>query len=173
MLPATITLPTAAIAGTYVIAAEPPQVVIVDYALPRTVIGADSDGELHQLPAAEGAILAMLSGFDVPEPMTLGLTLFDLADGRRVFVCTELAENKGVSVTNAWPDLARQLIDLAGDAKPETAVFIEHYCDASYRQPIGDETFDLVEIEWAGQQPVNCGWRRLQPIEAPKRSPQP
>lgn len=161
MLPTKLILPAKLVAGTHVIDATTPETLVLDLSLPVQVLTGAPNGRVSRLPAAEGRVAAIAAGLPVPEPMTLGLTLFDLADGRRIFVCTELAENRGVSVTNAWPQLADRLLSVIGGVKPEQAVFVEHYFPGSYKSGHPEETFDLVEIEWREGRAVGQRWARI------------
>lgn len=68
-------------------------------------------------------------------------------EGVDVVILTELADNPGMSVTNAIEELAASVS--ATYALDETAIFIEHY---EYMPP----TYDLVEL--GGAAPT---WRRL------------
>lgn len=129
MLPERLILPSEVLSGAY---------VINDYPCER-----------HK---------ASLEGSFPLAAMEFGLTIFDLSDGRRVFVCTELADNPGRSVTNAWPELAAHLVDAIGDTTREKTVFIEHYWPGSYESGMREETFDQVLIDW---KELRVGWRRL------------
>lgn len=161
MLPEKITLPTTLLAGAHIVAASSPTLISLDYSLRRSIFVAEGAGTVRPMPAAEGSIALLLAGVPPPEPMTLGVTIFDLSDGRRVFVCSEVVENRGVSVTNAWPELASLLLRGDGGVKAEQAVFVEHYFQGSYRSDKKEETFDLVEITWDGSRPVHQMWRRI------------
>lgn len=136
MFPQSITLPLNLVVGTHVVDTD--STVRFDAALPR---GTDT-------------------------PTTCAVTVFDLRDGRRIIVCTELAENQGRSVTNAWPDLATVLLDGFGhDISPSKAVFVEHYAGNSVSYQGDDapwETFDLVEIEWRDRVAVQASWKHIE-----------
>ncbi|WP_126447986.1 hypothetical protein [Sulfuricystis multivorans] len=161
MLPEKITLPASLIDSTYVIAVDGPVPISIDSGVLKVYAGSPD----RPLPSAEGTLELLKAGIPPVEPMTIGLSTFWLADGRQIFVCTELAENKGKSVTNAWPELAEKILHLAGDVPPQRAVFVEHYFGGSY--DVGQcgldypETFDLVEIEWDGSRAVGNGWKSL------------
>lgn len=94
--------------------------------------------------------------------LVMGLTVFDLSDGRRVFCCTELADNPGRSVTNAWPELAQDLLNEVGYVDWENAVFVEHYFPGSYEEMRSGEIYDLVEIDFIAGGFPQTKWRRLQ-----------
>lgn len=94
--------------------------------------------------------------------LVMGLTVFDLSNGRRVFCCTELADNPGRSVTNAWPELAQDLLNEVGGADWDSAVFVEHYFPGSYKGGKIEEVFDLVEFDISRDGFPHPRWRRLQ-----------
>lgn len=94
--------------------------------------------------------------------LVMGLTVFDLSNGRRVFCCTELADNPGRSVTNAWPELAQDLLNEVGGADWDSAVFVEHYFPGSYKGEKIEEVFDLVEFDSSRDGFPHPRWRRLQ-----------
>jgi len=94
--------------------------------------------------------------------LVMGLTVFDLSNGRRVFCCTELADNPGRSVTNAWPELAQDLLNEVGGADWDCAVFVEHYFPGSYKGGKIEEVFDLVEFGSSRDGFPHPRWRRLQ-----------
>lgn len=99
--------------------------------------------------------------FDARVPnafIEFGLAVFDLSDGRRIFVCSELADNTGRSVTNAWPELASWLMENVGASNPGNVMFIEHYWPGSYKSNIREETFDQILIDW---KEMRTGWRRI------------
>ena len=96
-----------------------------------------------------------------PVPMTYALTRFWLNSGHQVFVCTELADNPGPSVTNAWPQLAESILEMVPEATPEKSIFIEHYFEGSYPRAFREETFDAVNIHWNGRRAVIQTWERL------------
>lgn len=104
---------------------------------------------------------ARLDEYAPVSSLEFGLTIFDLSDGRRVYICTELADNPGRSVTNAWPDLAAWLIENIGDTTPEKAVFIEHYYPKSYRFALKMESYDRVIIRWDNRKALSTHWVHL------------
>jgi hypothetical protein len=93
--------------------------------------------------------------FPSQAPTHCRLRVYRGRDGAQVALVTELASNSGMSITNAaehvWAAVARRL---------DTTQFamVEHYDSGSYRQPLHDETFDLVWVE--GGRPR---WRHLGP----------
>ncbi|ABM97127.1 hypothetical protein [Methylibium petroleiphilum] len=90
---------------------------------------------------------------------------FDLADGRRLFVVSELAENDGPSVTNAAETIATAILsNYASDLEPSQVVFLEHYDDEfsySFMRAAGRAnrvSFDRWEITWQGRRAVFVDW---------------
>lgn len=161
-MPERVALPPSLLNGCRITETTGPAKVVLNHSLPRHVFVAGGQGGLEAMPAAEGSVALLKAGFPAPEPMTLCLTIFSLSDGRRVFICTELASNRGVSVTNAWPELAGVILRHFGNGvPPESAVFIEHYFPGSYRSGERDETYDLVAIQWKDARPAGQIWRRI------------
>lgn len=155
MLPEKITLPASLLNGAFVVANDGPTVLTAAPPIPEVFLNGAA------LPAAEGFLELVNIGV-LREPMTFGLTIFWLSDGRQVFVCTELAGNRGPSVTNAWPWLADFVLKTAGDTPRDKAVFVEHYFHGSYESGMRiDETFDLVHLKWKGDRIAGQGWQRL------------
>lgn len=68
-----------------------------------------------------------------------------------VVVLTEMADNRGQSVTNAIEQLAGEVI-LANALPSSETVVIEHYPHES--RPPGAETYDLVTFEHTNPEPV-------------------
>ena len=81
------------------------------------------------------------------------------------YVCTEIAENEGSSVTNSWPWLAEALVETLG-LDPGRTEFIEHYCSLSYRNGSTRETLDHVDIVWRDNKPLRNTWRQLYASES-------
>jgi len=155
MLPEKITLPAALLNGAFVTANDGPTMVTVAPPLPKVFL----NGAV--LPSAESFLELVNIGI-LREPMTFCLTVFWLSDGRQVFVCTEIAENHGPSVTNAWPWLANHVLKIAGDVPREKAVFVEHYFSGSYGgHSSTKETYDLVFLKWDADMVTGQGWQRL------------
>jgi hypothetical protein len=75
-------------------------------------------------------------------------------NGKVIIVATELPENQGTSVTNAWGrpvDLAKQIVGYFAAAMPEATkaediVWIEHYIPREGPLNI-DEAYDLVHMK--------------------------
>jgi hypothetical protein len=77
-----------------------------------------------------------------------------------IIVLSELAENPGVSVTNAAAAIATEIariymIDL------DTTIWIEHYGAFSYKGGDCDETFDRITFTWRNRTASNAEWKRL------------
>lgn len=93
------------------------------------------------------------------------LARFDLADGRRLFVISELAENEGPSVTGAAETIATAIMaSYASDLDPSQVVFLEHY-DSEFSYSFARAacrtnrvTFDRWEITWHGRRAVFVDW---------------
>ena len=81
-------------------------------------------------------------------------------DGGIVVVLSELAENPGVSVTNAAAALATEIARIY-DLETVTTFWVEHYGAFSYTASGGDETFDLVTFTWRNRTASNSEWQRL------------
>ena len=77
-----------------------------------------------------------------------------------VIVLSELAENLGVSVTNAAAALATEIARIY-DLETVTTFWVEHYGAFSYTASGGDETFDLVTFTWRNRTASNAEWQRL------------
>ena len=77
-----------------------------------------------------------------------------------VIVLSELAENLGVSVTNAAAALATEIARIY-QLDPDTTFWIEHYGAFSYKDGDCDETFDLVTFTWRNRTASNVQWKRL------------
>lgn len=106
------------------------------------------------------AVAITLMDQNVGMPITVGVTVFELVGDARVVVCTELADNRGPSVTNSWPWLASALAEHL-DLQPERTRFLEHYCHLSYEGGATMESFDLVHLAWHGTKAQMQGWSRL------------
>lgn len=168
-LPEMVELPLKLCIGTYVVSSSAPELVTLELHYSPEVRVSSPEGDTTRLPAAEASIVALLNGIPAPEPTTIGLTTFDLANGKTVIVCTEVAENEGRSVTNSWPDLAPAVLQhLGGAVRRERAVFVEHYCTGSYRNSDIEETFDEVVLAWSGDKPVGHSWARIEMRPAKK-----
>ena len=107
--------------------------------------------------------MLLTSGWPAPNPMTIGLTQFFLADGKVLLVCSELARKDGVGVAKAWPELAEHILNIADIADREQVVFVEHYFSESYTELTNQtkDDFYLVEIAWRANPAVGREWRHL------------
>jgi hypothetical protein len=79
-------------------------------------------------------------------------------DGRQVVVASEVADNPGMSVTNAAEDLATQVVAYY-KLDIERLIWIEHY--PADRRLDAPTTFDLVRFTWAEGTASDPEWRRL------------
>ncbi len=71
------------------------------------------------------------------------LRVYKIADGVTVAVATELADNKGPSITNSAETLWCEVVKEYG-LDPTTTYFVEHYPHRGTE----DETYDFVELHW-------------------------
>lgn len=71
------------------------------------------------------------------------LEILPLTDGRTAIIATEVADNTGMSITNA-AELAAAAACWQFDVDPNRLVWIEHYDDGSYRGGGREESFDRV-----------------------------
>lgn len=155
-------LPDSLLVGTSAVSKMSIQEVNIDFCVTPDVLLETPNG-LRKLPAAEGLLVLLRNGWPAPNPMTIGLSQFLLADGKALLVCSELVRNEGVSVAKAWPELAEHLLKIAGISAPEQAVFVEHYFYGSFTEmasPTKDE-FYLVEISWHSNKAVDRKWHHL------------
>lgn len=155
-------LPESLNAGSQVISKLPMQEVSIDHYIAPDVLLETSDG-LVKLPVAEGLLTLLSSGWQAPCAMTIGLTQFFLADGTVLLVCSELEKNKGLSVANAWPELAEYVLKISDISAPERTIFVEHYFSGSYSEQKNQpkDAFYLVEIVWRGNKAVERKWHHL------------
>lgn len=164
MIPESIRLPgsffTNDRCGAYVLDNFGPEKIKLESGKLPTVLVRSKKGAGRQANPIEAIVALTQAGVELGRPMTMSLTWFDLSNGERVFVCTELAENEGKSVTNAWPELADALVRLSGEPKRK-AVFVEHYFAGSYPSGTAEESFDLVDLRPNGDGTLAVGWRRL------------
>jgi len=84
------------------------------------------------------------------QPTIFHLTIFDY-EGHPVVVASELVGNPGPSVTNAWPELAKEIYDTTPELRkmapdPRKIWWIEHYGPFSYRDGEREQEFSLVHI---------------------------
>lgn len=138
------------------------QEIEIDFCMAPDVLLETADG-LVKLPAAEGVLILLANGLPAPEPMTIGLTQFILADRKVVLVCTELAQNHGTSVARSWPTLAEYVLKIADITDHSQAVFVEHYSSGFKEQSASHarDHFYLVAIRWNGDKAVDQEWKAL------------
>jgi hypothetical protein len=81
-------------------------------------------------------------------PSRCHLRIYRHPDRPVVVVATELTENRGTSITNALPDLAKRVCS-AFDIDPYTLLWVEHYP----AEPPCPETLERVEFA-GGREPA-------------------
>ncbi|MFB6271975.1 MAG: hypothetical protein ABEL51_03670 [Salinibacter sp.] len=85
------------------------------------------------------------------------LRIYRHEGGSQVVVLTQSYDedspcyNGGTSITNASENVATLVVNRYG-LDPERVTFIEHYIDRTVDpdDPLGPETFDLIEYDWSG-----------------------
>ena len=165
----TLIIPEALLEGAKLVRHfEPERVVCENSPARTTMIG--QGATLSRMVASMGALgggLGSLSakqllkeGLPVSEPMQFMMTRLERDDGVTVVICSELADNTGTSVTNAWPGLANYLCDTYG-FNPLKTVFVEHYGEFSYHrsQPREPDRFDHVQLDWRSGDARLIGWK--------------
>lgn len=95
-----------------------------------------------------------------PIPSTCHLRMVETG-GETVVIATELADNEGMSITNAYEWLASRITQ-EYELDPQRTRFIEHYSAASYVGGSIPDTYDEVSFVWNGREAHNPQWRRLQ-----------
>jgi len=108
-----------------------------------------------------------------------GLTTIE-HNGNVLLIFSELAINPGTSVTNSISQLATEVYRTRySHLSPENVFVVEHYGPVSDSQDTQvlssyasnilfahpDDTFDLVQLEWAGAMFGAPSWRRLKPAD--------
>ena len=132
---------------------EPLTLARIATALETEIAGKPTDAEIE--------VAIPRGGVGTRFPCRLAVTRQPLEDGRIALICSEIASNKGPSVTNAWPELATGLMELL-DIAPREAVFVEHYGPQSYaRAGAMEDRFDLVRIDSGVGRGNGVKWRRL------------
>ena len=91
------------------------------------------------------------------------LSRYDLKGGDRLFVITELADNCGLTVTNAAEDLATDIMRrFAADLDPSRVVFVEHYdplLSSYFGTPATRRlSFDRWDITWKDRRAMFVRW---------------
>jgi hypothetical protein len=90
-------------------------------------------------------------------PAICGVELFYNA-GKNIIVFTELPENEGISVTNAFELIATQYYNWRGLNKDQfPIIWIEHYPASEDRE----ETYDLVELEYKNHKFFGPFWKPI------------
>ena len=86
-------------------------------------------------------------------------------DAGAVVILSELADNTGISVTNAAEELATEIARLHR-LTPDTTTWIEHYDRNSYRHADDmQETFDDITFTWRNGAAHAPQWTRLTATE--------
>lgn len=92
-----------------------------------------------------------------------GLRIYNTETGA-VVILSELADNPGISVTNAIEQLATEIAKRYA-LNPKTTTWIEHYGPFSYYPQDGDdpnyETFDKITFAWRDNIASAPQWKRL------------
>jgi hypothetical protein len=82
-------------------------------------------------------------------------------DAGATVLLTELADNPGMSITNASEEIASSLAARFA-LNPIITTWIEHYPSTAWRdERRRDETFDEITYTWQGQTASAPQWRRL------------
>ena len=81
-----------------------------------------------------------------------------------VVILTEIAENKGKSVTNAFEHIATKIVHQKR-LNPHRVLWIEHYPDRNTREmtlPILNESYSLVSLDWVALKVARApGWNHI------------
>jgi hypothetical protein len=90
-------------------------------------------------------------------PSICGVDLF-YSMGKNIIVFTELPENEGTSVTNAFELIATQYYNYRGLDKDEfPIIWIEHYPASENHK----ETYDWVELEYKNHEFFGPNWKPM------------
>lgn len=169
-LPAFEYIPERLLEGAAIVNIIGPARVTCDRAPARTVFMGQG-AALTRLRAAEGAVSLINHGVPVAHAMEFGLTLIERDDHVTLAICSELADNPGTSVTNAWPGLA-DFLCARFDLDPGRTLFVEHYGAFSYTgAPMEPDRFDQVEIDWRGGKANLIGWQPVRRQDLRVRRP--
>jgi hypothetical protein len=103
--------------------------------------------------------------FDFPgqweSPSKCGLRVINRRDGKTLSIATEIyRQNPGTPVTEWVAPLATRICRSL-NITPESFIFIEHTPDLRSKLAFYEETFDLVNFEWNGEEFINPKWTRL------------
>ncbi|MGE5425043.1 MAG: hypothetical protein ACM3N9_06745 [Syntrophothermus sp.] len=94
-------------------------------------------------------------------PSKCGLKIIRRNDGMTMAIATEIyRQNPGTPVTEWCAPLATQILKTTGQ-KHDSFIFVEHTPDLRSKLTFYEETFDLVEFEWDGENLINPKWKRL------------
>lgn len=170
LLPSIESIPERLLDGAAIVKVTGPARIACDRALARTVfIG--QGAALARLRAAEGAVALINHGAPVAHAMQFGLTLIERDDNVTIALCSELSDNPGTSVTNAWPGLA-DFLCARFDLDPGRTIFVEHYGAFSYGGKAEEpDRFDRVEIDWRGGKANLIGWQPVRRQDLRVRRP--
>lgn len=81
-------------------------------------------------------------------------------DGQYCVIVTELPDNPGRSVTNAWPELATQIYHaLLKNISPDKINWYEYYPENVYSGK-KEASFDQVFLKWNGKEFISPSWAR-------------
>ncbi len=89
------------------------------------------------------------------------LRVYQITPELNVVLASELANNEGPSVTNSFEVIATEACR-EYDLKPGTCIFVEHYDYRGaphYVNPLGEETFDFVDLTWRADRAESPKWR--------------
>jgi len=157
ILPSIESIPEHLLEGAAIAKVTGPARVACDRAPARTVFMGQG-AALTRLHAIEGAIALSNHSVPVAHVMEFGLTLIERDDHVTIALCSELSDNPGTSVTNAWPGLA-DFLCAQFELDPGRTIFVEHYGAFSYdAQYEKTDRFDRVELDWRGGKASLIGW---------------
>ena len=94
-------------------------------------------------------------------PSKCGLLVVHRKDGKVLVIATEIyRQNPGTPVTEWCAPLATQLLKSLG-CNLEEFIFIEHTPDLNSKLAFYEETFDLLDFDWTGENFDRPRWTRL------------
>lgn len=156
-LPSIESIPERLLEGASIMKATGPVRIACDRAPARTAFMGQG-AALTRLRAAEGVVALINHGVPVAHAMAFGLTLIERDDHVTIALCSELSDNPGTSITNAWPGLA-DFLCAQFDLDPGRTIFAEHYGAFSYPgQTDGSDRFDRVDLDWRNGKANLIGW---------------
>lgn len=169
-LPSIEFIPERLFEGATIINITGPARIACDLAPARTAFMGQG-AVLARLRAAEGAVALINHGVAVAHAMEFGLTLIERDDHVTIALCSELADNPGTSVTNAWPGLA-DFLCARFDLDPGRTIFVEHYGAFSYGGKAGEpDRFDRLDLDWRGGKANLIGWQPVRRQDLRVRRP--